>query len=345
MENILAIGNAICDIIFQVEENVLEQFSLPKGGMVLFDKRQCSALLEYLKNHNNIFTITSGGSAANTLNFLSQYGLNSRFICNIADGYYGTKYLTEMQNKQIKLYNTHVKDQGETAKSIILVTPDGERTMCTYLGCASEINIDLAKENYITSETFFYIEGYLWDRLITKKAISSLINLVHSKGGKVALSLSDSFCVTRHLVEFSALVQEKIDILFANEAEILALYKLNSLSSENLHILQAKVRESNLNLMIITRGKQGSIIISKQEIATIDTIAKEAVDSTGAGDAFAAGFIYGYISGFSNINAAHIGNNLAGQVVSYIGARPEITLPKNIDEIEYINEIKAAKIS
>ncbi len=345
MQNILAIGNAICDIIFQVEENVLEQFSLPKGGMILFDKRQCSSLLEYLKNHNNIFTITSGGSAANTLNFLSQYGLNSRFICNIADGYYGKKYLAEMHSKQIKLHNTHIKDQGETAKSIILVTPDGERTMCTYLGCASEINIDPAEMNYVTSETFFYIEGYLWDRLITKNAISSLINIVNSKGGKVALSLSDSFCVTRHLAEFQVLVKEKLDILFANEAEILALYKLNSLSSENLNLLQTKLRDSNLSLMVITRGRKGSIIISKYDKEIIETISKDAIDSTGAGDAFAAGFIYGYVSGFSNVNSAHIGNNLAGQVVSYIGARPEIKLPKNIDEIEYIDEIKAEKIS
>ena len=345
MQNITAIGNAICDIIFQIEEKILMQFDLPKGGMVLCDKQKCSSILECLKNKDIPFSVSSGGSAANTISFLSQYGINSTFIGNVSNGYYGKKYINELQNNEIRFINTHKESHEETAKSIILVTPDGERTMCTYLGCASEISLGKREDEAIKDQSILYVEGYLWDRAVTKRTISSLINTTRDKDGQVALSLSDSFCVERHLTEFRKLANEQVDLLFGNEHEILALYDIDSLSESNLMVLQANLEVSSLKNLIITRAEKGAIIITNNKIDFIDSKKKNALDCTGAGDSFAAGFLYGYINKFSNYDSALIANNIAGKVIEHIGARPKINLPKTISDIEDLNEINASKVS
>ena len=331
MYDVLAIGNAICDILIKVEDSVLEKFKLTKGSMSLISTELSQEILQYLKD--NHFTMCSGGSAANTINYLSQYELNTAFLGNVSNGYYGKKFYSELTAAGIEFYNVHDDSDNETAKCIILVTPDGERTMCTSLGCAANLNLEKIDLKKLTNSKYVYIEGYLWDHPETITAILKIISAAKHNDAQIVFSLSDSFCVKRHLKEFQELVNNKIDIVFGNESEICELFEVSDFSIKNTKTIQKKLLATKPKMIITTQNNKGCTIITPEEITNAPTIEKTPLDTTGAGDSFAAGFIYSLIQNFEFDVAANISNHIAGQVITHLGARPEILLPKNNEDL------------
>jgi len=335
MHDILGIGNAICDIIVQVEDHILEKFNLTKGSMSLFEENKNLEILSYLKDNNYQFKLCSGGSVANTINYLSEYKLNTAFLGNVSNGFYGKSFYQELENADIKFYNTnndHNSNIG-SAKCIILVTEDGERTMCTSLGCAADLDLNNIDLNQASNTKYVYIEGYLWDNSKTIDAIRSVVKKAQTLKSKIVFSLSDSFCVKRHHKSFQEFIYKDVDILFGNEAEICALFELNELDNMNTLLIQKKMLDINPSHLVITKHDKGCVIITDDLILPVSTVGKKALDTTGAGDAFAAGFLYGLLCELDLSESAHIANYIAGQVVSYLGARPEIILPKTIQEL------------
>ncbi len=320
----LAAGNAICDIICQVEDEFLAKHQLAKASMQLCDDQKSAAILADLASDEKL--IASGGSAANTANYLSAYGLEVGFIGNVADGFYGRKFKTDLDKNNINFFNTHQEDDAVSAKSVILVTPDGERTMCTSLGCAATLHQSQLDLTALAQADLFYIEGYLWDQQGTNQLILALCQQVKASGGNNVFSLADAFCVKRHLEDFKKLCVEHIDIVFGNESEFQALFAKEVLDQKALEEIQAVLPELNVELMIITLSGAGVVLITEQRIITVATTKLQAVDTTGAGDSFAAGFLYGYLQEMSLKDAAKLGNYLAGQVIMNLGARPEINL-------------------
>lgn len=336
MHDILGIGNAICDIIVQVEDHILEKFNLTKGSMSLFTESKNLEILSYLKDNNYQFKLCSGGSVANTINYLSQYKLNTAFLGNVSSGFYGKRFNQELEDANIKFYNTNTQKSSEpigSAKCIILVTEDGERTMCTSLGCAADLDLDNIDLNQVSNSKYIYIEGYLWDHAKTIDAIRNVVKKAQTLKSKIVFSLSDSFCVKRHHKSFQEFIYKDVDILFANEAEICALFELNELDNMNTLLIQKKMLDMNPSHLVITKHDKGCIVITDELILPVSTVEKEALDTTGAGDAFAAGFLYGLSCELDLSESAHIANYVAGQVVSHLGARPEIILPKTMQEL------------
>ena len=326
MYNILGIGNAICDILVKIDDNILNQLNLEKGSMILCDMDRSTEILSFLREKNYSFTICSGGSAANTIYYLNQYNLNTAFLGNIADDFYGNKFSEDLEKHNIKFYNMSYNTAPETARSIILVTPDGERTMCTSLGCAANANLENIAIEDLTNSESIYIEGYLWDSPETIAEISKIIIKAKSLNRKIIFTLSDAFCVARNYDKFVKLVTNDVDILFANEAEACSFFQHDILNEANLKSIQSNLSEIKPNHIIITRHDKGCIVITESDILHIATEAQQALDTTGAGDSFAAGFLYGILSDFDLTTAAQIANHIAGQVVTKIGARPEVNL-------------------
>ena len=306
---IIGIGNAIVDVICKVDDNFISQNNLTKSTMKLFfDENEFKKLLSNLKIEKTI----SGGSVANTIVGMSQLGVNAGFIGKISDDEFGKKYEEGLKKENVKYFYSKKKESLPTGTCLILVTPDSERTMCTFLGTAGKINETDIVPDIISKSEILFLEGYLWDEGEPKKAFNKAIN--HSN--TVAMSLSDQFCVDRHKSHFLNLVKNKLDITFANEQEIISL-------------IDAKNFDEAINfckqigkLIIVTRGEKGAIAINNQEIIAIEPIKNlKITDLTGAGDLFAAGFLYGYINKLSIINCLEKGTNMASKVIQQIGAR------------------------
>ena len=306
---IIGIGNAIVDVICKVDDNFISQNNLTKSTMKLFfDENEFKKLLSDLKIEKTI----SGGSVANTIVGMSQLGVNAGFIGKISDDEFGKKYEEGLKKENVKYFYSKKRESLPTGTCLILVTPDSERTMCTFLGTAGKINEADIVPDIISKSEILFLEGYLWDEGEPKKAFNKAIN--HSN--TVAMSLSDQFCVDRHKSHFLNLVKNKLDITFANEQEIISL-------------IDAKNFDEAINfckqigkLIIITRGEKGAVAINNQEIIAIEPIKNlKITDLTGAGDLFAAGFLYGYINKLSIINCLEKGTNMASKVIQQIGAR------------------------
>jgi sugar/nucleoside kinase (ribokinase family) len=333
MQDILGIGNAICDVIVRIDENILNKFALTKGSMSLCSEEESSKLLAYLTANNYELTVCSGGSVANTINYLSQYNLNTAFLGNVSQGDYGKRFQADLQATNVKFYNSD-SNITKTAKSIILVTPDGERTMYTSLGCAANLGLENLNLEQICASKYIYIEGYLWDQPKTIKTIKEIIYYAKEQhNSKIVFSLSDSFCVERHHGIFFELVMNHIDILFANEDEINCLFKLNNFAT-NKEQIQKTISNSGLELIAVTQNDQGCTLINKDNFYKVATKKVKPLDTTGAGDSFAAGFLYGLLTKMDIVDAAKIANYIAAQIVTYLGARPKVILPKNINEIK-----------
>ena len=306
---IIGIGNAIVDVICKVDDNFISQNNLTKSTMKLFfDENEFKKLLSNLKIEKTI----PGGSVANTIVGMSQLGVNAGFIGKISDDEFGKKYEEGLKKENVKYFYSKKKESLPTGTCLILVTPDSERTMCTFLGTAGKINEADIVPDVISKSEILFLEGYLWDEGEPKKAFNKAIN--HSN--TVAMSLSDQFCVDRHKSHFLNLVKNKLDITFANEQEIISL-------------IDAKNFDEAINfckqigkLIIVTRGEKGAVAINNQEIIAIEPIKNlKITDLTGAGDLFAAGFLYGYINKLSIINCLEKGTNMASKVIQQIGAR------------------------
>ena len=313
--HIAGIGNSIVDITCLVEESFLLEHGLTKGGMFLIDDAQAEKL-----SHLKYQKISSGGSVANTIASLSMLKSQTALIGKIGQDKFGDIFFDDLKKIGCDFYCKNKEKSGSTAKSFILITPDGERTMCTYLGLASQIanEIDVS---VIQSAEMLYLEGYLWDAPDTIKALQSAITIAKNNNVKVAFTLSDAFCVERHHEDFLNSFAN-FDILFANETEMGVLIG-EDFSDNNYHKVKNIIDHLNPRLTIaMTLGERGAVIFEGTKPHHILTTKVEKVlDTTGAGDAFAAGFLYGIGNDFSLTKSAQLGNVFAGAVISQVGAR------------------------
>ena len=306
---ILGIGNAIVDVICKVDDNFLIKHNLTKSTMkLIFDENEFNNLLKTLKIEKTV----SGGSVANSIVGLSQLGNKTGFIGKVSDDEFGSKYEEGLNKEKVKYFYSKKKEELPTGTCLILVTPDSERTMCTFLGTAGKINENDVNSDAINNSELIFLEGYLWDEGEPKKAFEKAINLAN----KVAMSLSDQFCVDRHKPHFLNLVKNNLDITFANEQEIMSL-----IDAKNFKEVVTFAKELN-KLMIVTRGKKGAIAVKGEEIHECDVQKKlKIVDLTGAGDLFAAGFLHGYINKLSIKESLEKGTEMSSKIIQKIGAR------------------------
>ena len=306
---ILGIGNAIVDVICKVDDNFIVQNKLTKSTMKLFfDENEFRKLLTNLKIEKTI----SGGSVANSIVGISQLGNEAGFIGKVSDDKFGKKYEEGLKKENVNYLYPKKSESIPTGTCLILITPDSERTMCTFLGIAGRINETDVNELQIKNADFTFLEGYLWDEGEPKKAFDKAIEC--SK--KTAMSLSDLFCVERHKTNFLKLIIDKLDIIFANEQEILSLINSNNFNDA---IAFAKKIKKNL---IITRGNKGAVSINKGEVAECEAKKNlDIKDLTGAGDLFAAGYLHGIINNFSIEESLAKGTELSSTIIQRIGAR------------------------
>ena len=306
---ILGIGNAIVDVICKVDEGFISKNDLTKGTMkLIFEENEFQNLLNNLKIEKTI----SGGSVANSIVGLSQLKNKVGFIGKVSDDNLGNDYEEGLKKENVKFFYNKKKEKIPTGTCLILITPDSERTMCTFLGIAgkineNDINIDITKKSEI-----IFLEGYLWDEGEPKTAFEKAIN----NSNKIAMSLSDQFCVERHKKDFLNLVKEKLDLTFANEGEIMSLIDTKDFNEVITFAKQIKKH------LVITRGEKGAISIFKDEIIEIEAKKNLKIkDLTGAGDLFAAGYLHGLINNFSNRDCLEKGNELSSKIIQQIGAR------------------------
>ena len=306
---ILGIGNAIVDVICKVDEKFLNQNGLTKGTMkLIFENEEFQSMLANLHIEKTI----SGGSVANSIVGLSQLGNKAGFIGKVSDDKLGSKYEDGLKSENVEYFYSKKKEELPTGTCLILVTPDSERTMCTYLGTAGKINENDVNVDVVKQSEMIFLEGYLWDEGEPKKAFEKAIN----SANKVAMSLSDQFCVDRHKPHFLDLVKNKLDITFANEQEIMSL--IDAKDFKDVIDFGKNLKK----LIIITRGEKGAVSINGDEI--IENGIEENLnikDLTGAGDLFAAGFLHGNLNNLSTSESLNKGREMSSKVIQQIGAR------------------------
>jgi len=306
---ILGIGNAIVDVICKVDDSFIEENNLTKSTMKLFfDENEFKQLLINLKIEKTV----SGGSVANSIVGLSQLGDKVGFIGKISDDNFGNKYEEGLKKENVEYFYSKKKEELPTGTCLILVTPDSERTMCTFLGTAGKISENDVNSDVIKKSEIIFLEGYLWDEGEPKKAFDKAIN----NASKVAMSLSDLFCVDRHKPHFLNLVKNKLNITFANEQEITSL-----IEAKNFDEVINFSKQLN-KLVVITRGEKGAIAVNGEEVleSSIQQNLK-IVDLTGAGDLFAAGFLHGYVNNLSTKECLEKGTEMSSRIIQQIGAR------------------------
>ena len=306
---ILGIGNAIVDVICKIDENFISKNNLSKGNMkLIFDEVEFKNILSNLKVEKTI----SGGSVANSIVGLSQLGNDVGFIGKISNDDLGEKYETGLKKENVKYFYSKKNESLPTGTCLILVTPDTERTMCTFLGIAGKINANDVQIDAIKKSEMIFLEGYLWDEGDPKRAFDKAI--LNAK--KVAMSLSDKFCVDRHKPHFLDLVKNKLDIIFANEEEIMSL--LNAKDFDEVIEFGKEIKK----LLVITRGEQGAISIKGNNITEVKAKKNlKLVDLTGAGDLFASGYLHGYLNNFSQNECLEKGTEMSSKIIQQIGAR------------------------
>ena len=305
---ILGIGNAIVDVICKVDDQYLIKNQLTKGTMKLVDENEFKKLLSTLKIEETV----SGGSVANSIVGLSQLGNNVGFIGKINDDNFGKKYEEGLIKEKVEYFYNKKQETSPTGTCLILITPDTERTMVTFLGIAGKINEKDINEKAVQESEMIFLEGYLWDEGEPKSAFDKAMSLSNTK----AMSLSDQFCVERHKMNFLDLVQNKLDITFANEQEIKSLIDAKSFDEVVAFGKQLG------RLLVITRGEKGSVAIKNNDITECQSKSNlKIVDLTGAGDLFASGFLHGYINNLSTKDSLEKGTEMSSKIIEKIGAR------------------------
>lgn len=315
--DVVAIGNAIVDIIGRCDEQFLVTHGAAKGAMTLVDADRVASL--YASMGPGIEA--SGGSAANTMAGLASFGGKAAFIGKVADDQFGRIFKHDINAIGVHFDSPPVAGGDPTAQCLILVTPDGERTMNTYLGISNDLDTAQVDPALIRDSGIVYLEGYLFDKPAAKAAFREAVKIANAAGRQVALTLSDSFCVARHRAEFLDLIRSGIAILFANESEITSLYETDSFDEA------ARRVAADTKLAALTRSEKGSVILSEGQTIPIrvSPVAK-VVDSTGAGDLYASGFLFGLSQGLSLETSGHLASLAAAEIISHVGARPDANL-------------------
>ena len=313
----LTIGNALVDVLATVDEGFLVRENIVKGSMNLVDIKRS----KHLHSLVNSRTEMSGGSAANTAYGLASLGGKAGFIGKISADRLGESFSHDLDTVGVKFFPGVTCETEDTGRCLIVVTPDGNRTMNTFLGAASLLDAADVSKTAVQSAAVVFLEGYLFDKDAAKEAFRTAAEYAHAAGRKVALTLSDSFCVDRHRADFLSLVKNDIDILFSNEDELKALYQVDSIN-DGLHQLR-----DNCEFAAVTRNEHGSVVINGDEVVIIDAEPVESVvDATGAGDMYAAGFLYGFVRGKPIEQCGKIGSIVASEVITHMGPRPLVPL-------------------
>ena len=316
--DVLGIGNAIFDVLVQTDEGFLARHGMTKGGMALIDEARAAAIYQDMGPAVEM----SGGSAANTIVGVANLGARAAYVGKVRDHQIGRMYIHDIRAAGVAFETKPAADGPATGCSYILVTPDGERTMNTHLGAAQELtpaDIDPAQ---VAASALLYLEGYLWDPANAKAAFVKAATIAHEAGRQVALTLSDAFCVDRYRGEFLDLTRNgTVDLVFANEAELRSLYQTSDFDTALTQI------RADARLAVVTRSERGCVVASKEGVTAVPAFAVDKiVDTTGAGDLFAAGFLFGLARGVGHQTAGRLGALAAAEVIQHIGARPQVSL-------------------
>jgi len=319
--DVLGIGNAIFDVLVQTDEGFLARHGMTKGGMALIDEARALAIYGDMGKDSGTPVEMSGGAAANTIVGIASLGARTAFIGKVKDDQIGRLYSHDIKAANVAFATSPAASGPATGCSYILVTPDGQRTMGTYLGACVELGPEDIDPAVIAAARITYLEGYLFDQPRAKEAFRKASSLAHAAGRKVALSLSDPFCVDRHRADFRALVSGEIDILFANEAEICSLYETQDFATA------AAAVSGHVEIAALTRSEEGSVIIAGDtRYQVFPSPVGRIVDTTGAGDLYAAGVLFGLTRGLPLPTCGTIGSLCAAEIISHMGARPESRL-------------------
>ena len=316
--DVLGIGNAIVDVIARAEDDFLSKQNMQKGSMALIDEDRAQAIYAAM----GPATESSGGSAANTIAGVASFGARAAFVGKVRDDELGRVFAHDIGALQVAFETPQASDGPSTARCYIMVTPDGERTMNTYLGAAQNLRPADIDPKVIGEAAITYLEGYLWDPPHAKEAFRKAAKAAHDAGRMVALTLSDAFCVGRYRDEFLKLMRDRtVDLVFANEAELKSLYETADFDAAIAALKQ------DAKLAVVTRSEKGCVVISADGVKAVPAAPVErVVDTTGAGDLFAAGFLFGLANGRDHVTAGKLGALAAAEVIQHIGARPEVSL-------------------
>jgi sugar/nucleoside kinase (ribokinase family) len=315
--DVVGIGNAIVDVLAQADDSFIRQEQLAKGTMALIDEARAQAL--YGKMAAGIEA--SGGSAANTIAGIASLGGKAAYIGKVADDLLGKVFAHDLRATGVRYDTTPLTGGPATARCLILVTPDAQRTMNTFLGASVEFQPGDIDRDLVASAQVTYLEGYLFDRPSAKEAFRQAGEIAHQAGRNVSLTLSDPFCVDRHRADFRELIRGHVDILFANEAEICSLYETKDFEQA------AAAVKGEAEVAVLTRSEKGAIVVTaKERVAVPAAPVAKVVDTTGAGDLFASGFLYGFTRGRDMAHCARLGALCAAEIISHFGARPESKL-------------------
>jgi adenosine kinase len=316
--DVLGVGNAIFDVLVKTDEAFLASHGMTKGSMALIDEDRAAAIYRDM----GPATEMSGGSGANTIVGISSLGARAAFVGKVKDDQIGKLYTHDIRAAGVAFATKPASDGPATGCSYILVTGDGERTMNTYLGAAQRLSPADIDADEIAASKIVYLEGYLWDPKDAKDAFVKASQIAHQAGRQVALTLSDAFCVDRYRGEFVELMRNgTVDLIFANEAELHSLYQTSDFDTA------LKQLQQDAKLGVVTRSEKGCVVASKDGVIAVPAAPIESiVDTTGAGDLFAAGFLFGHVRGFGFENAGKLGALAAAEVIQHIGARPQVSL-------------------
>ena len=315
--DVLTIGNAIVDVFSRVEESFLARHGVTKGMMRLVSEAQSAELFDDMGPSTQI----SGGSGANTAVGVASFGGKVAFIGKVKADRLGKVFTHDTQSAGVHFATAHATSGPATASSLILITPDGERTMNTFLGACVHLTPDDIDEAVVAASKVTYLEGYLWDPPLAKEAFKKAARIARDAGRLVSITLSDSFCVDRHRDSFLDLIRSDIDILFANEKEIKSLYQVETFDEA----LQRARKDCAI--AALTRSEAGCVIVKGEEIHVVEAHpVKQVIDATGAGDLFASGFLHGFTRDLSLVQSARLGALAAAEVISHVGARPQMSL-------------------
>ena len=314
---LLAIGNALVDVLAPVEEAFIasqEKFGMRRGAMNLIDQARAVEIYGQMTGTTQV----SGGSAGNTMAGFASFGGRGAYIGKVADDALGRAFGDDLKAQGVSFGTAPLMSGTETGRCMVLVTPDGERTMNTFLGAAVELSPADIDGQMVAAASVTYLEGYLFDPPQAKDAFRLAAKIAHDAGRRVALSLSDAFCVERHREDFLDLVEHHVDILFANEAEIAALYRTTGYAQS------VQAVRGQCDIAVLTRGEAGSSVVTAGDIVAVPAIKATVVDTTGAGDQYAAGFLYGFTGGLDLAGSARLGAMAATEVIGHVGPRPMI---------------------